>query len=410
MKCLFAIRLLFVVSSACLCAIITPSLAFSVNVFDYGAKGDGQTDDSQAFLQAWEEVCNCGQVTPTLVIPYGTTFMLQPLKFLGPCKAATIIVKVEGTMMAPSNMEGWKWPNDDEKKEIWVQFSEISGLVIEGGGQIDAQGTPWWKYKGDKASYRPTALHFHRCENLTVTDLTHINSPKNHISINKCNGAYVSNLHIIAPEDSPNTDGIDISESTNIFVLNSTIETGDDCIAINSGTFFINISNVYCGPGHGISVGSLGKNGAYVEVEEIHVKNCTFNGTTNGARIKTWIGGSGFARKITFEDIILINTKNPVIINQQYEDHHSINENGNGEAVAVSDVIYRNITGTSACENAINLSCDLNIGCNGIVLENIEITPYSSGDEVYASCTKANGTSSSCSPILSCLSNSSKLP
>ena len=40
------------------------------------------------------------------------------------------------------------------------------------------------------------------------------------------------------------------------------------------------------------SVGSLGKDGAYHTVEAVFVKNCTFNGTRNGARIKTWEVGA----------------------------------------------------------------------------------------------------------------------
>jgi len=36
------------------------------------------------------------------------------------------------------------------------------------------------------------------------------------------------------------------------------------------------------------SVGSLGKGGEYAIVEEVHVKNCTLKGTSNGVRIKTW--------------------------------------------------------------------------------------------------------------------------
>jgi len=36
------------------------------------------------------------------------------------------------------------------------------------------------------------------------------------------------------------------------------------------------------------SIGSLGKNKSYETVEEVHVRNSTFTGTTNGARIKTW--------------------------------------------------------------------------------------------------------------------------
>lgn len=36
------------------------------------------------------------------------------------------------------------------------------------------------------------------------------------------------------------------------------------------------------------SIGSLGRGGNYVKVEKIHISNAQFEGTTNGARIKTW--------------------------------------------------------------------------------------------------------------------------
>ncbi|OIW01067.1 hypothetical protein TanjilG_14250 [Lupinus angustifolius] len=124
----------------------------------------------------------------------------------------------------------------------------------------------------------------------------------------------------------PNTDGYDISNSKNIVFEDSTISVGDDCIAVNRGCSFIYATRIICGPGHGIScnmyelisIGSLGKTKDYETVEEIHVKNCTFKGTTNGARIKTWEGGSGYVRKITYENIILQDSRNPIIINQHY--------------------------------------------------------------------------------------------
>jgi len=53
-----------------------------------------------------------------------------------------------------------------------------------------------------------------------------MNSPKNHISINSCDHAKLSDLHIIALGTSPNIDGIDISNSSNINIENSTIQTG----------------------------------------------------------------------------------------------------------------------------------------------------------------------------------------
>ena len=36
------------------------------------------------------------------------------------------------------------------------------------------------------------------------------------------------------------------------------------------------------------SIGSLGKDGKHETVEFVHVKDVSFTGTTNGARIKTW--------------------------------------------------------------------------------------------------------------------------
>ena len=76
------------------------------------------------------------------------------------------------------------------------------------------------------------ALHFRECDNLFLSGLTHINSPKNHISIIRCNNSLISKIHMIAPDESPNTDGIDISQSSNIVIKNSKMETGKSYISV----------------------------------------------------------------------------------------------------------------------------------------------------------------------------------
>ncbi|XP_047169511.1 probable polygalacturonase At3g15720 [Vigna umbellata] len=103
-------------------------------------------------------------------------------------------------------------------------------------------------------------------------------------------------ISIDSPGNSYNTDGIDIFASNHILIEDSTIRCGDDYIAINDGSSYINATQIACGPGHGIS----------------------FTNTTNGARIKTAPGGSGYARHITFEDIRLMHVMNPIIIDQTY--------------------------------------------------------------------------------------------
>jgi len=49
----------------------------------------------------------------------------------------------------------------------------------------------------------------------------------------------------------------------------------------------VRISNVFCGLGHEINVGSLGKYESEQDLDDIVVKNCTFSGTSIDVRIKS---------------------------------------------------------------------------------------------------------------------------
>ncbi|KAM7258849.1 hypothetical protein ACFE04_014590 [Oxalis oulophora] len=164
-------------------------------------------------------------------------------------------------------------------------------------------------------------MSFHGCNNLVVDGLNTINSQRNHISIGNCNKAIFANLHLIAPQTSPNTDGIDISSSINVRIEDSNIGTGDDCIVVGNGINILNITRVNCGPGHGISIGRLGRNRESAKVEGVFVSHCTLTGTHNGIRIKTVLGGSGYAKNIRFNNITLIDSDHPIIIDQYYCPH-----------------------------------------------------------------------------------------
>ena len=55
-----------------------------------------------------------------------------------------IIFQIAGTIVAPTNINGWS------DKEAWIKFANIDGLTINGGGQIDGQGSVWWNACTDK--------------------------------------------------------------------------------------------------------------------------------------------------------------------------------------------------------------------------------------------------------------------
>ncbi|XP_048497382.1 probable polygalacturonase At3g15720 [Beta vulgaris subsp. vulgaris] len=353
------------------------------NVLNYGAIGDGKQDDTLAFSKAWSDVCNSSNDTPTLVVPLGKTFLVKSILFKGPCKSTRIHVEVQGNIVAPDSIDEW----GECQSNTWLQFEYVDNLIVDGQGVIDGRGSIWW----NKASIinhdaMINALRFQSCNGFQLRGLTHKDSPGSHITLSGANNSTISNVNIIAPEDSPNTDGIDISSSTNLQILHSTIATGDDCIAMGSHTSQIYISNITCGPGHGISVGSLGKDGAEAKVEEIHVRNCTFINSSNGARIKTWQGGSGYARNITYDDIILTDVNNPIIIDQYYCFGQCKIQ---PLAVAVSNVKFSGFHGTSSSKAAITLNCSQTVPCTNIQMADIDIAPFISTINITSFCESA---------------------
>ncbi|XP_031261744.1 probable polygalacturonase At3g15720 [Pistacia vera] len=373
-----------------------PGFNYVVNVMKMGAVGDGRKDDSQAFLRAWAAVCGANKTAPLLLIPAGRTFLLKPVKFQGPCTSSAINFKILGNIMAP-DMTAWK--GDD--RQNWLVFENINWLKIDGNGQIDGRGASWWQQESEPEK-RPAALTFNKCTNLRLNQLKHINSPRNHITVTGCRNVVISHLNITAPGSSPNTDGIDIGQTRNVYIHDCNIETGDDCIAIGTESFNFKISHVTCGPGHGISIGSLGANGAMARVKNINVSDCSFKGSTNGARIKTWQGGSGFAKEIYFQRIHLDAVANPIIIDQYYCPVPG-NCPNQTSAVKVSDVFYNNFEGTSSSEKAIILNCSQSIGCDNLRLTDIFIKSSVQGAGCQSSCLNAQATVSNSVPAVKCL-------
>lgn len=90
------------------------------------------------------------------------------------------------------------------------------------------------------------------CNDVTVSGLTSLDSRSIHIGVVHSRSIKMQNLNIRAPSGSPNTDGIHVQNSMDVSILNSIIRTGDDCISIGPGSMNLFISQIGCGPGHGI--------------------------------------------------------------------------------------------------------------------------------------------------------------
>ncbi|KAM4105634.1 hypothetical protein ACB094_04G006400 [Castanea mollissima] len=364
------------------------------NVVSLGAKADGKSDSTQAFVSAWTKAC--ASVKPTIIyVPVGR-FYLRQLVFSGPCNNNAIIMRIAGTLVAPSDYMVLGNTGN------WIVFEQVDGVTIS-GGILDGQGTGLWACKASSNSCPSgaTTLEFSNSNNIVVHALTSLNSQMFHIVVNGCHNMKMQGIRVIAAKNSPNTDGIHVQLSSSVTILNSKIRTGDDCISIGPGTTNLWIENVACGPGHGISIGSLGKDQQEAGVQNVTVKIATFTGTQNGVRIKSWGRPShGFARNILFQHAVMTNVQNPIVIDQNYCPGNK-GCPGQVSGVQISDVTYQDIHGTSATEVAVKFDCSPRNPCSRIRLENVKLT-YKN-QVAQALCSHAVGTSAGFVQPTSCL-------
>lgn len=59
------------------------------SVLSYGAVGDGETDDTQAFKSAWDSACQY-ENSAVILVPKHYQFMIQSAIFTGPCKSSLV--------------------------------------------------------------------------------------------------------------------------------------------------------------------------------------------------------------------------------------------------------------------------------------------------------------------------------
>ncbi|XP_075518410.1 polygalacturonase At1g48100-like [Primulina tabacum] len=372
------------------------------NVLDFGAKGDGTKDDTKAFQAAWAAAC---KVEASIInVPAGYVFLVGPVSFSGPYCQHNIVFQLEGTIIAPTDSDSW-----GSGLLQWLEFTKLVGITIRGSGKIDGNGALWWQdsafeddplddeskflvplnetlvpkppipalrssLEGKMPKIKPTALRFYGSFHTTVTGITIQNSPRCHLKFDNCIGVLVYNLTVSSPGDSPNTDGIHLQNSKDVLIHSSNIACGDDCVSIQTGCTNVYIHNINCGPGHGISIGGLGKDNTKACVSNITVRDVIMQNTMNGVRIKTWQGGSGLVQGVQFSNIQVSEVQLPIVIDQYYCDMRCSCKNQTS-SVSLSDIKYENIRGTYTVK-PVHFACSDMMPCTDVTLNHIQLKPH----------------------------------
>ena len=326
-----------------ICNIETKQESVTLNVKDFGAKGDGVSDDTTCIQCAIMACPKDGRVYIPAGIYKITPIFLKSDLIIDLDKDATLsaFTERERFPILPGRIEC----NDAEKEYLlgtWegdpadmfagiITGINVSNVLITGQGSIDgcASEENWWHDpKTKRIAWRPRMVFLNHCENVTMHGVTVKNSPSWNIHPYFSNHLKFIGIQVTGPKDSPNTDGLDPESCRNVDIIGVRFSVGDDCIAIKSGTIYMgkkyktpseNLTIRQCcmRDGHGsIVIGSEMAGG----VKGLRVQNCLFLHTDRGLRIKTrrGRGEDAVVTDVIFENIYMDHVMTPVVMNEFY--------------------------------------------------------------------------------------------
>ena len=317
----------------------------TLNVRDFGAKGDGVQDDT-LFIQA--AIMACPKESRVL-IPAGTYRIVS--LFL----KDDVNIELEQGAVLSASTDRMRFPvfkgmirSYDEQGEYNLGTWEgnplpmFSGIItgvgvknvsIYGQGVIDGNAgfeeDNWWHdHKVMRTAFRPRMIFLERCRHVTVQGITVQNSPSWNIHPYFSKHLKFIDLTVLNPKNSPNTDGLDPESCEDVEITGVYFSLGDDCIAVKSGKIYmgstyrrpsrdITIRRCCMRDGHGsVTIGSEMAGG----VMNLTVRDCIFSHTDRGLRIKTrrGRGKDAVVDGIVFEHICMDHVMTPFVINCFY--------------------------------------------------------------------------------------------
>lgn len=317
----------------------------TLNVRDFGAKGDGESDDT-VFIQAAIMAC---PPQSRVLVPEGTycisSLFLKDNVALELGKGAVLSAFTERSkfpvfkgMIQSYNEQDEYNLGTWEGNPLPMYTAIITGVnarnvTIYGQGTIDGnagfgEDNWWYNPKVMRGAFRPRILFFERCENVVVQGITVRNSPSWNLHPYFSDHLRFLDLKVLNPKDSPNTDGLDPESCRDVEIAGVYFSLGDDCIAVKSGKIYM--GSTYKRPcedvlirqccmrdGHGsVTLGSEMAGG----VKNLTVKDCLFLETDRGLRIKTRRGRGKDAviQGVLFENIYMDNVLSPFVVNCFY--------------------------------------------------------------------------------------------
>jgi polygalacturonase len=274
----------------------------AIDVRDHGAQGDGRTLNTNALQKAIDQAASAGG--GTVVIPAGD-FLTGGLALRS---RITLHLEPGAILRGSPRVEDYDYhpgpPVEGDANGRHLLFAiDAEDIAITGHGTIDGGGPAFWHHKGRPAprpedlwadviawDYEPATqrrpspmIELARCCNVRIEGVTLANAPGWTLRPIACETVVIRGIRVRNPIYAPNSDGMDITASRNVFVSDCDIATGDDAICIKS-------ENPY---------------GELLPTKNITITNCVLTTCCNGLKVGT--ATNGRVENIVFSNSVIYN-------------------------------------------------------------------------------------------------------
>lgn len=342
--------------------------AHTASIADFGGVPDGVTSNTKAFQAAVDHLSQfSADGGGLLYVPAGR--WLTGSFNLTSC--FTLYLHRDAVILGSQDMN--EWPLTDPlpsygrgrdapggRYSSLIRGYKLTDVFITGdNGTIDGQGQMWWtKYRAKQLQYtRGYLVELMYSDQVVISNLTFVNSPSWNLHPVYSTNVIVKGVTILAPVDSPNTDGINPDSCSHVLIQDCYVVSGDDCVAIKSGwdqygiavglpSEHIVVRRLTCiSPTSAvIALGSEMSGG----IRDVRAEDITAINSESAVRIKTAVGRGAYVRDVFVRGLSLHTMKWVFWMTGNYGSHPDNGYDPNAipviEGINYRDVVAENVT------------------------------------------------------------------